>query len=433
MRPSRRKLPCALYLPALYAALLCCAASGAAQTSPAERTFRAAKQTVEKALEQLQPAMHGRLPALEGFAVPGEHPLSQYRRAFYQCTAQVSTAPSGESVVRVSAKVTAWYADGTTSHSGYELLQSNGRLEADVLDQLSDQLATAGSSAGGESPVPAKAASPPTPRVEPSPWAPLPRSRATLNPFGSATAKGSSHSAVPGETASLRSSLKRALDLQSDDARLQEVLQNQAYPKNLVAVKKSGTPVAASPNPEAKTLFLASTHDEFELLDFTATWVHVRISGLSRGWIRRASLEMPEGVADVPKAADRTSVLTANDLFQVSREETAPFPGEWAPLRGKKVKIVSVQEVQEDVRHGGAAKLEFAKSVIYKRYEEMSKSPDLSGLVLIFDAADGGMIAATIATIQSWKAGALTDAALWHQCYFDPPGAFGVGPVAGKR
>ena len=41
--------------------------------------------------------------------------------------------------------------------------------------------------------------------------------------------------------------------------------------------------MVATPSLKAKTLFLASTHDEFEMLDFNADWVHVRISGLSRG------------------------------------------------------------------------------------------------------------------------------------------------------
>jgi hypothetical protein len=44
--------------------------------------------------------------------------------------------------------------------------------------------------------------------------------------------------------------------------------------------------------------------------------------------------------------------------------------------------------------------------------------------VLIFDSVDGGMIAATLSTLQQWKAGKLSDAALWHQCFFDPPETF---------
>src|SRR5260370_35732324 len=97
--------------------------------------------------------MSGRLPALEGFASPGDHPLNRYQRAYYQSAVQVSSTASGGSVVRVNTKVTAWYADSIPSHSGYQLLTSNGRLESDLLDQLTDLLATSprAASSGGSS------------------------------------------------------------------------------------------------------------------------------------------------------------------------------------------------------------------------------------------------------------------------------------------
>jgi hypothetical protein len=178
-------------------------------------------------------------------------------------------------------------------------------------------------------------------------------------------------------------------------------------------------------------LFLADAHDEFEMLDFNSDWVHVRISGLSRGWIWRTSLEMPEGISEVPKAAAGGSKIVA-ELFQVMREETGPFPGDWEPLRGKNVKIISVQKIQEDEKNSGAqAKLEYAKSLLDKDYAELAaQSKDVAGVVLIFDSVDGGMIATTLPTIQQWKAGKLTDAALWHHCYFDPPETFTVSSVA---
>ncbi len=184
--------------------------------------------------------------------------------------------------------------------------------------------------------------------------------------------------------------------------------------------------MVASPSLTGKTLFLASAHDEFEMLDFNDDWVHVRISGLSRGWIWRTSLEMPEGISDVPLNA-ANSAPTVADIFQVSREESAPFPGDWGPLRGKNVKILTVQKIRENDQDGGArAKLEFAKSLLDQSYDGLAKSQDLAGLVVIFDAVDGGMIAATLPTIARWKAGGLTDAALWHQCYFDPPETFSL-------
>src|SRR5208283_2369305 len=141
--------------------------------------------------------------------------------------------------------------------------------------------------------------------------------------------------------------------LQAEAQSLEEILKNQSHPKNLVAVKKSGTPVVASASLTAKTLFLASAHDEFEMLEFNRDWVHVRISGLSRGWIWRNNLELPESVpdADVPPAP--TPAAAAAELFHVSREEIAPFPGDWEPLRGKRVKILSVEKNNEGGKDAG--------------------------------------------------------------------------------
>jgi hypothetical protein len=215
--------------------------------------------------------------------------------------------------------------------------------------------------------------------------------------------------------------------LQAEAESLEEILKNQAHPKNLVAVKKSATAVVATPSLTAKTLFLASAHDEFEMLDFNSDWVHVRMSGLSRGWIWRNSVEMPDGISDVDTTAGSARRPTVDDLFHVAREETAPFPGDWEPLRNKNVKIISVQKTDESAKgQGPEFKLEFAKSLLDKSYAGLEKKSDeLAGIVLIFDSADGGMIATTANTLQEWKAGKLSDSALWHQSYFDPPETFG--------
>jgi hypothetical protein len=423
-----------IFANAVLGAALCAGLLAQAGSTPVERTFHEPKTAVEKALKQLQPAMSGRLPALEGFALVGEHPLTRYQRAFYQCSAQVTATPSGGSIIRITAKVTAWYADPASTHSGYELLTSNGRLEADLLDQLSDQLGSGSVDAAdsgrgaiaGSATLPQRSAN-----EEAVPSAPAPRSES--GSFATSAGGSLSVQELPARNPpGTKPAAKEASEVLSGIAALEDVLKNQTQPKNLVAVKKSGTPVVASPSLSGKTLFLASAHDEFEMLDFNGDWVHVRISGLSRGWIWRTSLEMPESISDVPKPAV-AGALTAADMFEVSREETAQFPGDWGPLRGKNVKIVSVQKIHENVQGGGAsAKLEFAKSLLDRDYEEIAKS-SLSGLVLIFDSADGGMIAATLPTIQRWKAGTLNDAAMWHQCYFDPPETFAVSSAAGSR
>ena len=89
---------------------------------------------------------------------------------------------------------------------------------------------------------------------------------------------------------------------------------------------------------------------------------------------------------------------------------------------------MSVQKIQENEKNSGAAaKLEYSKSLFDKNYAELAdKERDLAGIVLIFDSVDGGMIAATVPTVRAWKAGTLSDSALWHQCYFDPPETFTV-------
>jgi hypothetical protein len=405
-----------------------------AQAGTNERVFPQSRAAIEKALRQLQPSMSGRLPVLEGFAAAGDHPLNAYRRGFFQMTAQVNSNPADGSVVRLTTKITAWYSDSTAAHSGYQLLTSNGRLEADLLDQLADQLAletpiTASKAAEKPQTAPSKTTSgagtsnQSAAALEPTLSAPMPRLPNTGGTFSTSLPEGLAANARGGSAASSVASGDSKLEAEA--AGLEDVLKNQAHPKNLVAVKKSGTPVVSTPSLNAKTLFLASAHDEFEMLNFNRDWVHVRISGLSRGWIWRNSLELPESVPDV--AASTSAVpFSAAELFRVSREETAPFPGDWAPLRGKSVKIVSVEKGGDPGKDSGAQlKLEFAKSILDQDYKELAQKPDtLAGIVVIFDSSDGGMIAATFSTLQQWKAGRLSDSALWHQCFFDPPETF---------
>jgi len=448
---------------------------GQTQGGGYERSFAESKATIEKALKEMPQALAGRLPVLDGFALPGDRPLDRYQRGYFQSTVQVTATASGGSVVHVTTKVTAWYPDPIASRSGYQLLTSNGRLEGDLLDELAQELgkrAAAGAAMApsttapttapstttpASAPVPSTAVSttatnspvaaapiPPTPSpaiapppsskkpitqpppADSTPSAPVPRLPETGGTFSSSVAQGlaARTADVPAMPTPVPAGDPSGLKAEAES--LEEILKNQAHPKNLVAVKKSGTPVVDAPSLKAKTLFLASEHDEFEMLDFTADWVHVRISGLSRGWVWRTNLEMPNEIPDVD--AKSGAAPAAADLFHVVREETSTFPGDWAPLRGKSVKILSVEKIDENSANSSTQeKLEFAKSLLEKTYAVLAKnSGSLGGIVLIFDSADGGMIGVTLPVLQQWKAGTLSDAALWHQSFFDPPETFGV-------
>ena len=423
----RRRMAASRIFPRLLVAgvYLICAAGAFAQGGGYERTFPQSKAAIEKTLKEMQIA--GRLPVLDGFATSADRSIDRYQRGYYQSKFQVIATPAGGSVVRVSVQVTAWYADPVAAKSGYQLLTSNGRLETDLLDQLADQLAANAPAARPSSPATAAAkpaaANPPA-STEPTISAPVPRLPDVRGNYSSSLAQSLADQEKTGsKSSSKKTENKDGGPLQNEADSLEEILKNQARPRNLVAVKKSGTPVVASASLSAKTLFLASVHDEFEMLDFNRDWVHVRISGLSRGWIWRNNLEMPDSVPENDAPPSAAATPTATEIFHIVREEVAPFPGDWAPLRGMRVKIVSVEKTDENGKDSGPAlRLEFTKSVLDKDYGELAqKQQELAGIVLIFDSADGGLIAATFATLQQWKAGTLSDAALWHQCFFDPP------------
>ncbi|HWY57802.1 MAG TPA: hypothetical protein VNZ03_25295 [Terriglobales bacterium] len=387
---------------------------------PYERTFAQSKLAVEKTLKRLQPSASGPLPVLDGFTRPGDRPLDRFQRGYYQCTVQVSSTPSGQALVRVSAKITAWYADPTSSKSGYQELPSNGRLETDFLERLQDALGSKASLAATNSPPvstapsqPRNAGAGPAPTISaPEPSNGPPSSFKIRNPVSSDMVASLATQKAMAD--------KHMEDLTKEAKGLEEILRNQAHPNNLVVVKKSGTPVLVSPVEGAKVLFLATAEDEFEILDTNANWVHVRISGLSRGWIRRSGLEMPKTFAADGKEN------SAPASFQVKNEEIASFPGTWEPLRGKTVKILTVQNVSASATDTGSrAKLEFAKSLFDKEYAELTQAPTTAaGVVLIFDSEDGGMAAATMPALQQWKAGTLSDQAFWRSCFFDPPETF---------
>jgi hypothetical protein len=411
--------------------------AGQGQVSSYERAFPQSKATVENALSSVRGSLAGHLPVLDGFAQPGDRPLDRYQRGYFQSSVQVSSSASGGSIVRISTKVTAWYADPAGTHSGYELLTSNGRLESDLLDQLAEQLAKSPAERNNPPPAPGsrKPALAPPVSGEPTVSAPAPKFPESERTFSSSVSQGLSEQIRTGGQPSDALSDKSNGALQTEAESLEEILKNTAHPKNLVAVKKSGTPVVATPTLTAKPQFLASMHDEFEMLDFNADWVHVRISGLSRGWIWRNSVEMPNGISDVAAPAAAPAMASAADLFHVIHEEASTFPGDWEPLKNKNVKIISVQKIDENPRNAGAAeRLEYAKFLLEKSYKEITQKPqDLAGIVVIFDSADGGMVAATLPTLQQWRAGTLSDSALWRKCFLDPPETFDSTAPSGSQ
>jgi hypothetical protein len=414
------------------------AGRGGAQSVPYQRAFPQSKAIVEKRVKELQSSTAGHLPSLEGFSLAGDLPLDRFRRGYYQCTAQVNSTPSGGSMVRVNVTITAWYTGPVPGKSGYQVLPSNGRLEADFLDRLQESLG------GQESSSEVKPAGKPltsqnSPSAPPFPASSVsPRDAArgakskppTGSPFNLGDPLSLDHMS---SLATQKAVIDRRVEEQEKEVKgLEEILRNQTHPSNLVAVKKKDTPVLANPIESAKVLFLAAAEDEFELLDANPNWVHVRISGISRGWIRRSSLEMPTSDPNPqPSEAEAQSQPAhSNDgPFHVQDEQIASFPGTWAPLLGKTVRIVTVQKATDNLAvTGPEAKLAFARSLFEKEYGDLIGTPSsIAGIVIIFDSDDGGMVAATTPALQQWKEETLSDESFWRRCLFDPQEAFWSG------
>ncbi len=402
-----------------------------AQAVPYAGTFPKSKDEVDKALKELQAYAGQKLPIVEGFVAAGDKPLDQYERAFYQFSIDLLPGPAGGTIVRVTAKITAWYADKDPWKSGYEVLPSSGRLELDLLDRLNEKL-------GGKLAASARRSGiqSPKPKLDLSTGLP-----ATSLPVNESSVRGSATSAAPdssgldtSEVAGLRAKReaeeKRSQQLNAELQSLQEIQHNQAHPLNIVVVKKAGTPVLQHPQEGSQVLFTASADDEFEFLDAEREWIHVQISGASRGYIRRSSLELPESIAARLKSSNATPSDEKPEAFRVAREEIGTFPGDWEALRGKPVKIYTVSPVSADPQETGAhAKLNFASSLFLKfSAEHAPATPPVEGVVVIFDSADGGIIGSTLSSAQQLAAGSLSPNDFWKQCYLDPPDAFQPKP-----
>jgi hypothetical protein len=385
------------------------------QAVPYARSYAKSKEEVERALKDLQAYSGQKLPILDGFVAQGTKPLDRYERGFYQFTFELLAGDAGATLVRLSAKITAWYADRDVAKSGYEVLASNGRLELDLLDRLQEKLT-------------GKPVDPPA-TLQSNVQAPRPKLDLAGVPGASISTPPPPVAKSPDEVATLRNQRvveeRRVQQLTAELQNLKEIQHNQAHPQNLVAVAKSGTPIFAKASESSRVLFQAAVNDEFEFLDAEGGWIHIEISGDSRGYVRQSAVLLPEGIAANMSQEDRGSEGRFPG-FRIEREEMSSFPGDWALLKGKTVKIYTVQPLSPSPKESGpAARLDYALALFEKALKESaSVTPAPEGVAVIFDAADGGIASASLADIQKYVSGSLTRELFWTQSYLDPIEAF---------
>src|ERR1700735_888144 len=282
-----------VFIIAGYAVGLVIAASAQTPTETYQRAFPNSPDMIQTAVHTVQPLVRGRLPILDGFVVPQDQPLESYSRGYYECTLQVLPSGSGQTIVRAVAKITAWYTDPEASRSGYRVLPSNGRLENDALDRIDEAWADAtvgvdsssfSSSVKGASSAPSSGGISPSTRMTTAPL---------HSPVATPAAAASSSESLETIRTRREANEKKAVELAGEEKNLEDILRNQARPTDLVVVKRASTPIFSKPVEGAQVLMSAEAHDEFQILGLEGAWVHVQISGASRGWLGRTQVNLP--------------------------------------------------------------------------------------------------------------------------------------------
>jgi hypothetical protein len=396
-----------------------------AQAVPYARTFAKPSEEVRAGLQEMQAYAGQKLPIVEGFVAAQDRSLERFERAFYQFSIDLVPETSGGTIVRVTAKITAWYADRDPAKSGYQVLPSNGRLELDLLDRLTEKFS------GGSGSLRSSVASP-RPKLDLHTASGIPVARSageTRNPGTGGAEPPAGSDEIVALKAKRAAEEKRLQNLNTELQNLQEIQRSQAHPRNLVVVKKTGTPVYSRATTGSRVLFTAASDDEFEFLDAENDWIHVQISGASRGYLRSSSVELPEGIAARVNVLEENNTGGSHEAFRITRQETGAFPGNWETLRGKQVRIFTVQPVSADPKLSGpVAKTELAISLFRKFASDTPQSEtEPAGVVIIFDSADGGIAAAPMAAIRQLAGKILSRDAFLNGCYFEPAESFASG------
>ncbi len=176
---------CLLFFFALLFSL--CLVVRAQEADSTDRVYKHRKAEVEEALQALKAYTTNRLPVLDGFVNANASTIAKLENPHYQLRIEIESQGPNQTLVAVSAKITAWNAEEDPSRSQYVVVPSNGRLEQDMLDRLS-VLLEKGSASLGAGRAAAPASDPAASSSSPAPLLDAPGSNAPI----------STHSPSPG-------------------------------------------------------------------------------------------------------------------------------------------------------------------------------------------------------------------------------------------
>jgi hypothetical protein len=398
----------------------------AQQAPPTERLYNYPQVEIEKAIEQMQGYDTQRLPALAGFVNAGATSVDHLQNPRFQLHIDLVSQGASQTVVRVSAKITAWYEDAGTSRSQYTVVPSNGRLEEDFLDRLSLNLERgAPGKQGGASLDPTSVSShsagsaPPAASSAPASVA---RPEVSKSPnLQTAALPSDTAGALAGQIAALRAERERleqtTRKLQQHISELQSASRGEVYLKNMAVIRTVQTPVFDQNQETSKVRFRADPDDEFPILEVRGGWVRVGLEKDAEAWIRSSQLRKPGDPPDSDPAALN---------FSASNEEIKIFGGEWSQLKGKTALYVFAQPSRQLPESAlGQNQLQFAEYTFVEGYRAATHSQQqIDGVVVVFLGQKGGVAAATLADIRRWHEGYLTDKLFLDRCSLDPANSF---------
>jgi hypothetical protein len=232
-------------LPAQIALLLWLVSCAAADDAP-ERDFPYPPAVIETALRKFGAYTGARLPSLDGFIKTERAQLPHYQRPYYEYKIELVPAATEHTIVKVKANVSAWYEDPESHQSGYQVLESNGRLESDLLDRLADYLAKNASKIITDPQELAK-------RVE----------------------------AVRQQRIETE---RRVAELGKQTQ--QRTAKSQSDPAEYVWAPRSSIAILNAPQERASVLLQAQAEDEFEVLEHRGPWLRVQLQDSQSGWVK---------------------------------------------------------------------------------------------------------------------------------------------------
>jgi hypothetical protein len=349
-----------------------------------QREFPFPITAVDAALKELRAYTGARLPTLDGFITTERAQLPHFQRPYYEYKINLTVSGPNHTLVQVKAKVSAWYEDPQGLQSGYQTLESNGRLESDLLDRLGQYLTTN--------------------------QAKLMADPATLTK----------------EIASVRQQESEAeqsiagLQQQMQQAKAQAA-QQRADPAEFVSVSRARVAIFKAPEEHSPLVLHAQAEDEFEVRERRGSWVRVSLENEGSGWMRSSEVR-PVSASD-PEPG-QPSPDTAG--FLIIRNNVNPFSGEWARLKGKNAIYLWARPVGSSLNASPAGRRQFAQAIFRERYLEAAHSSEhpFAGVVVIFLDQAGGVAAANLSDVGQWVDGTISQADFFRRCSFDPQSEF---------